>query len=194
MKVLIIFGHPNPDSFNGAILNVVENTLKNKGHEYVTKKLYDQNFNAIFTLDDYIKMEKGTRSEDIALEQIDVEWADTIVFIYPIWWSGPPAMVKGWFDRVLTKGFAFIEREDGTHEGLLNNRKVIVFTTSASSEREINNNNLYDAMMTVLINGIFKFCGLNDVTYRNYYELPDLPQELRNNMLAHVEGVITQLE
>ncbi len=194
MRALIIFGHPNIDSFNGNILRIAEDTLKRKGVEYIIKNLYDNNFNPILTMNDYIKIEKGTRDEDIALEQIDVEWADTIILIYPIWWSGPPAIVKGWFDRVLTKGFAFLEREDGTQEGQLINKKLLIFSTSARSEEELTKENLITYIKGILSNGIFKVCGITDVNHQILYEVPDTSDEARNQMLSQVEAIVNQLQ
>lgn len=193
MKVLIIFGHPNPDSFNGLILAAIKKKLTEKSYEFIVKNLYDSNFNPMLTMGDFIKMKNGSISDDIAIEHLDVGWANTLIFIYPVWWSGPPAIVKGWFDRVLTDGFAFTYKTDGSHEGLLKDKQAFVFTTSAMKQEEMNQKGLTQAMKNIAIQGIMNYCGINNAIYRNFFEVPDTDNLNRNQMLKDVEDLINRI-
>ncbi len=193
MKALIIFGHPNIDSFNGSMLKTVEEALKEEGHEYILKNLYDQNFNPMFTLNDLIKIQNKTRDEDIAIEQIDVVESEVIIFIFPIWWGGPPAILKGWFDRVFTEGFAFEEKEDNKIQGLLYKKKAIIFATSGSSIDNQEQRDIFSAIETILVKGTLNFCGIGNVTYRNYQEVPYTTDEVRNNILLEVKNLIKSI-
>jgi len=193
MKVLIIFGHPNTDSFNGLILSSVKRKLTEKGYEFIAKNLYDSNFNPMLTMGDFIKMKNGTVSDDVAIEHLDIGWAEIILFIYPVWWSGAPAIVKGWFDRVFTEGFAFTYKTDGSHEGLLKDKQALVFSTSAMTQKEMEQQGLAKAMEDITVKGIFNFCGITNVTFRNFYEVPDTDNQNRNQMLADVENLINGL-
>lgn len=193
MKALIIFGHPNPDSFNGLILDVVKKKLTEKGCEFIVKNLYASNFNPMLTMGDFIKMKNGTVSDDVAIEHLDVGWADALVFIYPVWWCGPPAIVKGWFDRVMTDGFAFTFKTDGSHVGLLQNKRALVLTTSAMKQGQMNQKGLTVAMENIILQGIMNYCGINNSTYRNFFEVPDTDDLNRNQMLKDVEELIDSI-
>ncbi len=193
MKVLIIFGHPNPDSFNGLILNKIKNKLTEKGYEFIVKNLYDSNFNPMLSMGDFIKMTSKTVSDDVALEHSDIGWAEAIVLIYPVWWSGPPAIVKGWFDRVLTEGFAFTYKTDGSHEGLLKDKQAFIFSTSAMTLEKMNSLGLAKAMEDIAVKGILNYCGITNVTYRNLSEVPETDDLIRNQMLQDVENLINAL-
>jgi len=118
MKALLVYAHPNPKSFNRAVLDTVTGELNKKGAEVRVKDLYIMNWNSTLAASDFEQMMSGKTPDDIAREQADVTWADTLFFIYPIWWSSHPAILKGWIDRVFSFGFAYHMTDKGP-EGLL---------------------------------------------------------------------------
>lgn len=192
-NTLIIFGHPNPDSFNGTILKTIENKLKEKQYQFISKNLYQLNFNPILTLNDFARMKNSTVAEDIAIEHSDIEWAKNIIFIYPIWWAGQPAIVKGWIDRVFSRGFAYAPQEDGTVKGLLSDKTVMVFTTSGSDEANMQESGMLAAMEKVMMEGILRFCGINTMLYKNLYKVPTATDSEKNKMLAEIEYLMNAL-
>lgn len=192
-NTLIVFGHPNPDSFNGAILKTIENKLEEKQYEYISKNLYQLNFNPILTIDDFGRMENSTVADDIALEHADIEWAKNIIFIYPVWWAGPPAIVKGWVDRVLNKGFAYVPQEDGTVKGLLSDKTVMIITTSGSDEETMVQSGMEDAMKKIMLEGTLGFCGINNMFYQNFYNVLTTTEAEREKILSDVDYLINAL-
>lgn len=192
-NTLIIFAHPNPDSFNGAILKTIEKKLEEKQYQYISKNLYQLNFNPILSINDFAKMAKSTVTDDVAIEHADIEWAKNIIFIYPIWWAGQPAMLKGWIDRVFSRGFAYAPQEDGTVKGLLADKTVMVFTTSGSSEEDMNKSGIYAAMEKIMLEGILGFCGINNILYKNLYEVTTTTDEDRSKMLGEIDYLINAL-
>lgn len=186
-NTLIIFGHPDPDSFNGTILKTIENKLIEKQYQFISKNLYQLNFNPILALNDYKKMEDHTVASDVAIEHNDIKWAKNIIFIYPIWWAGPPAIVKGWIDRVLSPGFAYTLQEGGGTKGLLSDKTVMVFTTSRSSEDSMTETDLMAATEKIMMEGILGFCGVSTMLYTNLYEVPGATEKEKNKMLAEIE-------
>lgn len=192
-NTLIVFGHPNPDSFNGAILKTIENKLEEKQYEYISKNLYQLNFNPILTIDDFGRMENSTVADDIALEHGDIEWAKNIIFIYPVWWAGPPAIVKGWIDRVFNKGFAYVPQEDGTVKGLLSDKTVMVITTSGSDEETMVQSGIEDAMKKIMLGGTLGFCGINNMFYQNFYDVLTTTEAEREKILSDVDYLINAL-
>ncbi|WP_070195260.1 NAD(P)H-dependent oxidoreductase [Streptomyces oceani] len=133
MKVLWIFAHPERRSLNGALLDEGLRTLTDLGHEHQVSDLYAMRWKPVVDADDFHRescerlfvgeaqeraYEEGKLSDDILAEQEKIAWADALVFHFPLWWLGPPAILKGWFDRVLVQGFAF-----GVRDGLGNARR-----------------------------------------------------------------------
>jgi len=107
MKVLIVYAHPNHQSFNHAIVESFIKGLSAAGHIYKLVDLYAINFNPCLSGDDFIKLMENKIPDDIRIQQEKVSWADGIVLIHPVWWTGPPAILKGWIDRVFSLGFAY---------------------------------------------------------------------------------------
>ncbi|OKH99823.1 NADPH:quinone reductase [Streptomyces sp. CB02923] len=122
MKVLWLAAHPEERSLNGSLKNEGIRTLRDHGHEVQLSDLYAMKWNPVVDADDFDHSpterlhvsdaahraySSGALSPDIRAEQEKVTWADTLVVQFPLWWFGMPAILKGWFDRVLTKGFAY---------------------------------------------------------------------------------------
>ncbi|MBM7069467.1 NAD(P)H-dependent oxidoreductase [Actibacterium sp. 188UL27-1] len=137
MRALVIYCHPKPDSFNAAILGVVTDKLREAGAEYRIRDLYRDTFEPVLSaceLDGYLDCPANL--EPVARDVEDVKWADTLVFVYPTWWYGLPAMLKGWLDRVLLPDVAFL-MPDCDHStirpGLKHIKGMAVFTTCGAS-------------------------------------------------------------
>ena len=106
MNILVIYTYPNHQSFNNAILKAVQDNLS-KNHHVNTLDLYEEQFDPILRFDDTHKRRDLSTVPDMEKYRNLITWADQIIFIYPIWWSGMPAMLKGFIDRVFTAGFAY---------------------------------------------------------------------------------------
>ena len=137
MRALIIFCHPKQDSFNAAVLNAVTAHLDAAQVEYRLRDLYRTNFMPVLTeheLDCYL--DESCNADPVAQDVADVQWADALIFIYPTWWYGLPAMLKGWLDRVLLPGVAFIMPKgegDNIRPGRTHIKRIGVFTTCGAS-------------------------------------------------------------
>jgi len=140
LRISVILAHPRSGSFNHAIAETVCRTLHESGHDVLFHDLYAEQFDPVLPV--------GEISRDAVLPAIIVRHcselaaADGIVFIHPDWWGQPPAILKGWIDRVLRPGVAyrFLEGDagEGVPQGLLVARAAIVFNTSNTSrDREI---------------------------------------------------------
>ena len=134
MNALVIYAHPNPLSFNAALATVVEEELQKKGAEVNVKDLYGMDWNPVLSEDDFRSFHTGKLPEDISSEQNDVKQADFIVVIAPVWWYSVPAILKGYFDRVFSIGFAYEYTKTGSR-GLLTDKKALVITTSGADEQ-----------------------------------------------------------
>jgi NAD(P)H dehydrogenase (quinone) len=105
MKYLIVYAHPNPQSFNHAILETISGELRKKGKEFDVRDLYEIGFKPVLKLDDLAAIRKGTAVQDVQVEQDYIRAADFLIFIYPLWWAGIPAQFKGYKDRVFSGFF-----------------------------------------------------------------------------------------
>lgn len=125
MHALIVYAHPEPTSFTGALKDVGVEAICGSGHSVEVSDLYTEHFNPVAGRHDFTGVaeparfhyqteqcfahETGGFSAEIAREQERFRKADLVVWLYPIWWGGMPAILKGWFDRVLAYGFAYAD-------------------------------------------------------------------------------------
>jgi NAD(P)H dehydrogenase (quinone) len=128
MKHLVVYAHPHPESFNHAIMETIVQTLENKGHEVVVRDLYALDFQPVLKPEDTDAMKSGHIPEDIKTEQEFITQSDVITFIYPIWWAGLPAIIKGYVDRVFSYGYAYAYGEEGIIQ-LLKGKKGLIINT-----------------------------------------------------------------
>jgi NAD(P)H dehydrogenase (quinone) len=187
MKVLVVYTHPNPKSFNHAILDEVEEGLKESGHEVKVKDLYALNFKTSLDGADFVQIMDGKIPPDVVQEQADIAWADGLVFIYPIWWFSTPALLKGWVDRVLLKGFAYDFLPEGP-KGLLKHQKALVLTTTGGPEAGYDARDAKGIIIRPMTDGTLGFCGVQNISHKNFYGLP-ADEETRKGWLVEVRAL-----
>ena len=187
MNVLIIYAHPNPLSFNQSILKVINSAFKNKGATVHLKDLYAERFDPVLDEAQLSLQNEGKLPDDIKREQELVTWADTIVVIYPLWWFDRPAILKGWFDRVFTNGFAFNFDENGV-QGLLKGKRGIVVVTAGGTKEDFGKD--ADKLTKSTTEGTLAFCGITDIVDRVFYSVPLVEDEVRVKMLEELEVLV----
>jgi NAD(P)H dehydrogenase (quinone) len=185
MKHLIVYTHPNPKSFNNAILNTIVGALKERGDEIKVSDLYEKEFNPVLSGQDFVSFGEGVTPADILTEQELVTWADNIIFVYPIWWFDRPALLKGWIDRVFAHGFAFNEDENG-FEGLMTGKTAAVYATFGGTEDDIKSQVGLDYIMKSMTFGSLELVGMNPVKEFTFFEVPTTTDEERKKMLEQV--------
>jgi putative NADPH-quinone reductase len=141
MKVLVVLAHPSQTSFVSFISSEVLEELHTGGHDVRQHDLWAENFNPVFTPFERLNhvgdvQEKLKHLPELRQHIEDLQWCDALVLIYPTWWSGQPAMLKGWFDRILMNEVAWVLPEGAARiRPLLTNvRRLIVVTTHGSSK------------------------------------------------------------
>ncbi|MDN6088890.1 MAG: NAD(P)H-dependent oxidoreductase [Enterobacterales bacterium] len=153
MKVLLVYAHPEPKSLNGSLKNFTIQHLQNAGHEVQISDLYAMDWKAALdandsknrldetyfdaSLDSQHAFKNGLQSDDIALEQSKLLWADTVIFQFPLWWFSMPAIMKGWVERVYAYGFAYgVGEHNDSHwgdrygEGTLAGKRAMLMVTA----------------------------------------------------------------
>jgi len=141
MRALVIVAHPSQESFVSFLGSEVITELKNGGHDIRHHDLWVENFNPVFTPYERLNhvgdvQEKLKQLPELRQHVEDLQWCDALVLVYPTWWSGQPAMLKGWFDRVLMNEVAWVLPEGAARiRPLLTNvRRLVVVTTHGSSK------------------------------------------------------------
>lgn len=185
MKHLIIYVNPEEESFSHEIKEYVLNYSKENGHEVQLRDLYKIAFNPILSVED-LKLEKeGKVLDDVKLEQDYIDWSEIITFIYPIWWQ-IPAMMKGYFDRVFTYGYAY-KMIKGKPTGLLARQKVLKYNPAGSPRELYEKNKLGQAYEKAIDSGILKSSGLRVVDSIIFGGNPRNDEKLRRQYLEELK-------
>jgi NAD(P)H dehydrogenase (quinone) len=135
-RVLVVYCHPNPQSFTATARDLALTTLATHGHEVRLTDLYADGFEPVLSCDERRTHKEPGVSADLERYADDLRWAQALVLVYPTWWSGQPAMLKGWIDRVWVAGVAW-ELPPGANlvRPLLRNiRRIVVITGHGSSK------------------------------------------------------------
>lgn len=180
MNVLLVYAHSEPSSFTAALHNVAQNVLSQAGHTIVVSDLYGVGFNPVADKYDFTTLSGGhynymfeqqhasannlAYSVDIVAELKKIQAADIILFHFPLWWSAPPAILKGWFDRILTMGTAW----DGEHifsTGMYRGKKAGVVVSVGEPESYYRPDGVQKAtvqqILYPVLHGTLAFCGFD---------------------------------
>jgi NAD(P)H dehydrogenase (quinone) len=171
MKISIILAHPNENSFNHAIARATMIRLSENGHDIVFHDLYKEKFDPLL---ETAEIAKGAILPEAIKRHCDeIAAAEGIVVVHPNWWGQPPAILKGWVDRVIRPGVAyeFLENDsgEGVPRGLLKARAVLVFNTS-NTETAREKNIFGDPLEAIWRHCIFGLCGITNV-YRRMFNI-----------------------
>ncbi|OBW95782.1 NAD(P)H-dependent oxidoreductase [Gallibacterium salpingitidis] len=191
MHNLIIYAHPNDASFNHAILDTVVEASQQRGMEVSVRHLYQLDFNPILTWDEFQQINQGNIPADIQQEQQLIKQADLITLIYPLWWMGFPAILKGYLDRVLSHGFAYETDETGSR-GLLNDKKMLQIVTIGNNVQEYEKQGFIKALDATLINGLFNYCGITDIKHYFFGDIHIISDQDRKKYLTEIKHKISQ--
>ncbi|MBU1003114.1 MAG: NAD(P)H-dependent oxidoreductase [Proteobacteria bacterium] len=194
MNILVILGHPQPGSLNHAIAEQTVETLRSQGHQVVFHDLYQEGFDPILPSSE---IPRGAQlSPEVLRHCEELTAADGIVIIHPNWWGMPPAVLKGWVDRVMRVDVAynFVGEDggEGVPQGLLKATRALVFNTSnTATERE--QNVFGDPLERIWKDCIFELCGVRDVHRRmfNIVCISSLPE--REAWLAETRDTVRRL-
>lgn len=195
MNALLVVAHPAKSSFSHAMAEVAQEVLVRRGYSCTLHDLYAQGFNPVQPVPE----SANTLSDDPLVEQHchDLSAADLIAVFHPNWWSQPPAILKGWIDRVFRLGTAYAYPDgvgfDGVPLGLLRARQALVFNTSNTPPaREASV--FGDPLESLWRTSVFALCGVQAFQRRMFAPVAGSTLEQRQAWLAEVraavEGVI----
>ncbi|MFC4402227.1 NAD(P)H-dependent oxidoreductase [Gracilibacillus xinjiangensis] len=176
MNVLIVYTHPNHKSLSYAFLQkvIAASTGNHAIKELKVLDLYQENFNPVLVFNETKK--RRDMHQDPALEQYrqQILWADKIVFIYPIWWGRPPAMLLGYFDQLFAANFAYKAKGKYLSDGLLKGKKAVCISTmKGPSHYPLFL--LHNAHKALMKKAVLNFVGIKKVKFFEFgsMELPN---------------------
>jgi NAD(P)H dehydrogenase (quinone) len=193
MNHLAILGHPNQASFNRAILDSYVAALNGQGHDVRVRNLYALNFSPVLTANDLVGAAAGRVADDVRIEQEHVAWANVVTFIFPLWWGGMPAILKGYVDRVFTEGFAYTFDEKGLNRRLTD-KKAVTITTLGDTMENYRRQGFFDAMNKIMDGIMFDFSGIEPIEHRYFGSVPSATSDERKQMLEEVEALARGLK
>jgi putative NADPH-quinone reductase len=193
MKILVLLAHPQPGSFNHSLAETVVATLTQSGHEVVFHDLQAEGFDPVLlpaeiATDAAIEPEIARHCEELAA-------AEGIVVVHPNWWGQPPAVLKGWIDRVFRPEIAyrFLDGDsgEGIPEGLLKAKTAVVLNTSNTEpKRELAV--FGDPLEVLWKNCVFAFCGVEDMRRHNFGVVVTSTEEERAAWLEEAAEIVRQ--
>lgn len=164
-NVLFLYAHPEPTSFCAAMIASARARLEAVGHAVQVSDLYAKGFDPVGSRRDFLEQadparfhyqteqthaaRNATFAPDIAEEQALLLWADVFIPVFPLWWGNPPAILKGWFDRVLAYGFGYV---DGARfeTGLFRGRRAMLGLTTGGTPARFSDEGPYGPIDKVL--------------------------------------------
>lgn len=215
---LIIICHPDPlkKSHSHKILEVVQHALLKKKKKAEVLDLYQDQFESCFLEKEYTHMKERQKicETDVAAAQEKIKKADTLIFIYPVWWYNMPARLKGFMDRVFSNGFAYnffpvnkpmlfaawlfswvpglrYLMQPYSATGHLKGKKALIFRTyggPALGKRVFGNT------VTSLENVILRFCGITNIKIHELYncDKSSYSKEYEQQYLRKVERIVSR--
>lgn len=177
-KVLIIHAHPEPNSFCSALKNKAINHFNRLGYEVKVSDLYAQNFNPVGSHEDFKTLANPTYFkyqmeqvnavqndlfvDDLKSEMEKLEWCDILIFNFPLWWFGLPAILKGWVDRVFAMGLVYGNGKGVYENGVYPNKTAFISMTTGGPEIAYNGgkNGQLDQILFPINHGMFYFTGM----------------------------------
>lgn len=193
MKALIIYTHPWEKSYNHAVLQTVVQSLEANGHEIDIIDLYLDNFNPVLPASDLALYSKGEcRDPKIKQYQERLNRADHLFFIFPVWWYDLPAILKGFLDRVLLKGWAYEYASSGIPKGLLGFVRTTTVISTMKSPAWYYRLLYNGAIKAGFIKGTLKFCGLKKIKWFNICNIEGMGKINREKRLKTIETYISK--
>ncbi len=179
----ILYSHPYAGSFNHAILETVKKSLEDKGKSYEVLDLYADGFNPAFEAADLRLYSHGETTDPLVERYLKtLTESDEIVMIFPIWWGMMPAIVKGFFDKVMLQGTAFVYDESGALvPAKINMRRTVMITTSQAPTE------LFAPFFSeYLPTRVFDSIGFHNAEWHNCPQTSHGPAENRERFLKEV--------
>ena len=187
MKISLILGHPKPNSFNHAIAETAIAVLKEQGHEVIFHDLYQERFEPVLPAGEE-NVPDDELPTDIKKHLRSFKAADGLVFVHPNWWGGPPAILRGWVDRVIRQNSCYNFTKDGvvSHVG----GKIVQIFSTSNTPRDVEIKVYGDPIENFWKVVVFGLLGTKSFERRNFESVVMSTPEERQSWLAEVKTIL----
>jgi NAD(P)H dehydrogenase (quinone) len=193
MKQAVIVGHPDPESFNLTIARAYCEAARARGHDVVLRDLYRMNFDPVLKDHELPRSGKLRPGDDVVAERALIKDAEAFIFIYPLWFNAPPAIIKGYMDRVFSLGFGFGPLHEGGNVPLLVGKKFLAITTSGAPQDWVRKEGALAAVRNLFDEHFAGVCGLNLVDHVHFGGIaPMLAQHVVDKSIARVKALVAR--
>ena len=167
MKHAVIVAHPRQNSFTLAVAATYRDAAQQRGHDVVFRDLYSASFDPCLHEDEIPWASDFKTHPDVAEEHRLLEGTDVFAFFYPLWLNTPPAILKGYLERVFGTGFAY-SRGRGGNEPLLRNHKLISFSSSGAPTDWVIQSGAWAAVRALFDTHFAAVCGLDVIDHVHF--------------------------
>ena len=167
MQHAVIFAHPAPESFTASVAAAYGKAAKGLGHTVLMRDLYRMGFDPRLKVQELPRDERFQPGADIVAERAMIGDCDVFAFVYPLWLNSPPAIIKGYMERVFGFGFAY---GGGGHSSnpLLQGRRLISFSSSGAPDDWVRQTSAYDAIRCLYDTYIAELCGMTALEHLHF--------------------------
>ncbi len=220
-KILIVYAQPEPTSMTRTLVDVTVETLEQQGHTVMHSDLYGMKWKAVYDAEDFPVRDNnerlsfitesanayatGQQTPDVLAEQQKLKKADAVILLFPLWWFGVPAIMKGWIERVYAFGFGY-GYKDGTNthrygEGALKGKRALVCVLTGGPEADYSPrgiNGPIDQLLFPLTHGALFYPGMDVLPTHAVYSAafintPEAAETAKAAWRKRVEGLFTDM-
>jgi NAD(P)H dehydrogenase (quinone) len=159
---VVILAHPDPHSFNGLVADAYCAAVRERGQEVIVRDLYAMGFDPVLKNAERPLEHGFSMAKDVAAELDALRGSDVFVLVYPVWFGMPPAMMKGYLDRVLGAGVTAREVQDRAAQTLMRGKRLVSITSSGASKFWLNQQDQMDSLRNVFGRYLLHAFGLKD--------------------------------
>lgn len=189
MKHAVIFAHPRPKSFTGSVAHAYAAKARSLGHQVVTRDLYGINFSPALREEELPFTPDFAPGADVAAERLLLADVDVFALFYPFWLNAPPAMLKGYLDRVF--GFGFAYGKHGHSVPLLQGRSLITFSSSGAPDYWLRETGAMEAIGKLFDRYFAELCGMDFLEHVHFGGIvPMIRDDAVLTRLQQVEAVV----
>lgn len=189
LKHAVIFAHPKAESFTASVAHAYARKAKGLGHKVVTRDLYRMNFSPLLQADELPFQPGFMPRPDVAAERLLLADVEVFALAYPFWLNAPPAMLKGYLDRVF--GFGFAYGKDGRSAPLLTGRSLITFSSSGAPDYWVKESGAMEAIGRLFDHYFAELCGMRFLEHVHFGSIvPMIREDAVAARLEQVEAVV----
>jgi NAD(P)H dehydrogenase (quinone) len=187
MHVMVVLAHPRLDSLNAAVCEALCDGLRETGHTIDLADLNAEGFDPVLRGPELDQLGTGPSCKDVVAYQKRVLLADALAFIFPVWWFGLPAILKGFIDRVFQEGFAFKFTSRGRACGLLAHKNALVICTAGASSSLYRLFRFGRPLEKTFVEWTLKTCGIRTVRQVIFHDVKNVNAATRARYLKQVK-------